>query len=363
MQWYAMLACCYVYEFTVMSIYSHNSPQLLCVVSFIFWTPLSYCLTPPRLAVLALLASCQSTRGRGMWHEDTYLTKLYKTSLVQTVLSLTQPLKNDAWKTIPSYWVSVTFQGRAVKLREGNPKCSRPTITLPPGSGSTKSSCRGVALKTSWRHWATHPQNKHPKKDQLNLYRNYKPCIYTNYMHNILYIVYIYIHIFDIVTLISHIIMCIYILWLTLRSFSLKITGVRSSALEPLPHWQFAPMISSPGRTLWGKPYDTVCMLSSVLLRLARTSQSSQCFVTPLWAQAAMFWFLSEGHGNLWDYRLKLQVARGIKIYHHKISWDMKCRKTTRRLTRSPDSGKSPRQSLKETFTLLARQRLFDALH
>ena len=91
-----------------------------------------------------------------------------------------------------------------------------------------------------------------------------------------------------------------------------------------------------------GKPYDTVCMISSVLLRLARTSQSSQCFVTPLWAQAAMFWFLSEGHGNLRDYRLKLQVARGIKIYHHKISSYMKCRKTTRRLTRSPDSGKIP---------------------
>lgn len=138
--------------------------------------------------------------------------------------------------------------------------------------------------------------------------------------------------------------MCyIYIYYGSLCAPSLsKKPGVGSSALEPLPHWQFAPMISSPGRTLWGKPYDTVCMLSSVLLRLARTSQSSQCFVTPLWAQAAMFWLLSEGHGNLWDYRLKLQVARGIKIYHHKISSYMKCRKTTRWLTRSPDSGKIP---------------------
>ena len=27
------------------------------------------------------------------------------------------PLKNDAWKTILSYWVLVTFQGRTVKLR------------------------------------------------------------------------------------------------------------------------------------------------------------------------------------------------------------------------------------------------------
>ena len=29
------------------------------------------------------------------------------------------PLKNDGWKTSLSYWDSVTFQGRAVKLREG----------------------------------------------------------------------------------------------------------------------------------------------------------------------------------------------------------------------------------------------------
>ena len=30
------------------------------------------------------------------------------------------PLKNGGWKTSLSYWVSVTFQWRAVKLREGN---------------------------------------------------------------------------------------------------------------------------------------------------------------------------------------------------------------------------------------------------
>ena len=33
------------------------------------------------------------------------------------------PLKNGGWKTILSYWVSVTFRGRAVKLREGKPTC------------------------------------------------------------------------------------------------------------------------------------------------------------------------------------------------------------------------------------------------
>ena len=31
------------------------------------------------------------------------------------------PLKNAGWKTILSYWVSVTFQGRAVKLLGGSP--------------------------------------------------------------------------------------------------------------------------------------------------------------------------------------------------------------------------------------------------
>ena len=33
------------------------------------------------------------------------------------------PLKNGGWKTSLSYWVSVTFQGRTVKLRE----CNKPT--------------------------------------------------------------------------------------------------------------------------------------------------------------------------------------------------------------------------------------------
>ena len=34
--------------------------------------------------------------------------------------SLTYPLKNGGWKTSLSYWVSVTFQGRAVKLQGGS---------------------------------------------------------------------------------------------------------------------------------------------------------------------------------------------------------------------------------------------------
>ena len=33
--------------------------------------------------------------------------------------SSTEPLKNGGWKTILSYWVSVTLQGRTVKLPEG----------------------------------------------------------------------------------------------------------------------------------------------------------------------------------------------------------------------------------------------------
>ena len=33
--------------------------------------------------------------------------------------SMALPVKNGGWKTILSYWVSVTFQGRTVKLRGG----------------------------------------------------------------------------------------------------------------------------------------------------------------------------------------------------------------------------------------------------
>ena len=34
-------------------------------------------------------------------------------------LTASLALKNDGWKTILSYWISVTLQGRAVKLQEG----------------------------------------------------------------------------------------------------------------------------------------------------------------------------------------------------------------------------------------------------
>ncbi len=39
----------------------------------------------------------------------------------------------DGWKTILSYWVSVTFQGRAVKLREGT-SFLMPSTALDPGT-------------------------------------------------------------------------------------------------------------------------------------------------------------------------------------------------------------------------------------
>ncbi len=44
------------------------------------------------------------------------------------------PLKNGGWKTILSYWVSVTFQGRAVKLRGG--------ITLLEGTNTANVFCK-----------------------------------------------------------------------------------------------------------------------------------------------------------------------------------------------------------------------------
>ena len=40
------------------------------------------------------------------------------------------PLKNDAWKTILSYWGPVTFQGRTVKLREGTNEIPPPKTKM-----------------------------------------------------------------------------------------------------------------------------------------------------------------------------------------------------------------------------------------
>ena len=45
---------------------------------------------------------------------------IYLSLLITPSKFNSSPLKNGAWKTILSYWVSVTFQGRTVKLREGN---------------------------------------------------------------------------------------------------------------------------------------------------------------------------------------------------------------------------------------------------
>ena len=42
-------------------------------------------------------------------------------SLVTLPKLNSSPLKNDGWKTILSFWVSVYFQGRAVKLPGGKP--------------------------------------------------------------------------------------------------------------------------------------------------------------------------------------------------------------------------------------------------
>ena len=289
---------------------------------------------------------------------------------MQTVLSLhfslTLPKFNiKPWKMMLGRLLSwVTFQGRAVKLREGNPKCSRTTITLPPGSGSTKSSCRGVALKTSWAPRSHTFFTKTKTQRRINwTYTgiiNHAYIYIHNYMHNILYIVYIYSYIN--ITY-NYVYLYIYILWLTLRSFSFKKTGVRSSALEPLPHWQFAPMISSPGRTLWGKPYDTVCMISSVLLRLPGLLKAANALSHRCEPKLRCFGFCPKDMEiyEIIDWTYKLQgVSRYIIIRYHHI-WNVAKQREGWRDHQI--LGRSPRQSLKETFTLLARQRLFDALH
>ena len=64
------------------------------------------------------------------WFGATYITRyiyicdiyiyIYFVFLYTPPKFNSSPLKMDGWKTSLSYWVSVTFQGRTVKLREGN---------------------------------------------------------------------------------------------------------------------------------------------------------------------------------------------------------------------------------------------------
>ena len=77
------------------------------------------------------------------------------------------PLKNGGWKMILSYWVLVTFQGRAVKLREG---------TLPPSWFTAKkgapntfmSRCTGILkLPTQTLSWFN--DKKNPSQISINI--------------------------------------------------------------------------------------------------------------------------------------------------------------------------------------------------
>ena len=179
-------------------------------------------------------------------------------------------------------------------------------------------------------------------------------------MHNILYIVYIYIwHSYINITYYTYI---IYYGSLCAPSLSKK-TGVRSSALEPLPHWQFAPMISSPGRTLWGNrmiryAWSAQCCFASPGLLKAANALSHRCE-----PKLRCFGFCPKDMEiyEIIDWSYKLQgVSRYIIIRYHHI-WNVAKQREGWRDHQI--LGRSPRQSLKETFTLLARQRLFDALH
>ena len=55
------------------------------------------------------------------------------------------PLKNGGWKTSLSHWVSVTFQGRTVELREGIPSA------IPRSSSSSVRSLISLASLELWR--------------------------------------------------------------------------------------------------------------------------------------------------------------------------------------------------------------------
>ena len=133
--------------------------------------------------------------GRGMWHEDTYLTKLYKTSLVQTVLSLHSSLTLPKFNIAPEKWWLEDYFPGAVKLREGNPKCSRPTITLPPAPDQRSHHAEVLLWKPPG---ATEPHIPTKTNTQRRINWTYTRIInhayIHNHMHNILYIVYIYIY-------------------------------------------------------------------------------------------------------------------------------------------------------------------------
>ncbi len=87
--------------------------------------------------------------------------------------SLTYPLKNGGWKTILSYWVSGTFQGRTVKLREGMVFKMRIFQGWKINKNQTKSSpsCTWTDLQVEWklitgppqfwkkRYWPLQPAN------------------------------------------------------------------------------------------------------------------------------------------------------------------------------------------------------------
>ena len=51
---------------------------------------------------------------------EKYIGEMIRLKLANTPPKFnSSPLKNGGWKTSLSYWVSVTFQGRTVKLRGG----------------------------------------------------------------------------------------------------------------------------------------------------------------------------------------------------------------------------------------------------
>ena len=126
---------------------------------------------------------------------------MVRSSLPHTVhpQSLTQPLKNDGWKTILSFWVSVTFQGaNCFHLEVGS---IAPHTRSTPAAGASIDRCtegilgidgpthpESILYKERYEHFASQagavlrwiddfsprgklPENRVPKKDKMHKYR------------------------------------------------------------------------------------------------------------------------------------------------------------------------------------------------
>ena len=98
------------------------------------------------------------------------------------------------WKTSLSYWVSVTFQGRAVELREGISKCTVPpklpslvdkyAIHWASGNEERRPACETYLqwlflVPVKGGRWHSPSPNW---QEKCHLYTTYGPCLLRGYM-------------------------------------------------------------------------------------------------------------------------------------------------------------------------------------